>query len=97
VDLLGATQVGEVVGEVQERIEGLAIEWLQVPPSSAFVGSTIAQGGFRTRTGSSIVAVVRGDTTVPAPEPDFVFAAGDVVVVVGTPAGLAEVRELLRS
>jgi K+:H+ antiporter subunit KhtT len=97
VELLGATQVSEALGEVQQRIEGLAIEWLEVREGSSFVGSTIAEGAFRSRTGASIVAVVRGDTSVPAPEPSFAFAVGDVVVAVGTPAGLAQVRDLLRS
>jgi TrkA domain protein len=61
------------------------------------VGATIAEGAFRTRTGASIVAVVRGATTIPAPGPDHRFEAGDVAVVVGTTEGLAELRDLLAS
>jgi len=94
-ELLGASQVSEAVSDVQHRIEGLAIEWLRIPP--ALAGTTIGDGQFRTRTGVSIVAVVRDDTTVPAPEPDFAFEAGDVVVAVGTPEGLGQLRELLRA
>jgi TrkA domain protein len=61
------------------------------------VGSTIADGRFRTRTGASVIAVLRGATTIPAPEPNFVFASGDVVVGVGTSEGLNELRVLLVS
>jgi TrkA domain protein len=80
---------------VQQRIEGLSIEWVTVPKQSRFVGSTIADGAFRTTTGASIVAVIRGSTTVPAPGADYRFDAGDVAVAVGTPDGLSQLRALL--
>jgi len=96
-ELLGASPVSEAVSAVQQRLEGLAIDWVAVPPRSRFVGATIAEGAFRTRTGASIVAVVRGDTTLPAPGPDHGFEVGDVVVAVGTTEGLAQLRDLLVS
>lgn len=96
-DLLGGSQVREAVGAVQQEIEGLAIDWVSVVPGSPFVGATIAEGAFRTRTGASIVAVLREGTTVPAPGPEHRFEAGDVAVAVGTPEGLALLRNLLVS
>lgn len=94
-DILGATQISEVLAAVQQRIEGLAIDWLTIPDTSRFVDTTLGEGKFRSLTGVSIVAVVRGDTTIPAPGPDLLLEAGDVAVSVGTPAGLAELRRLL--
>lgn len=95
-ELLGATQVSEALAAVQQRLEGVAIDWVRIPAGSPVASSTIREGQFRTRTGVSIVAVIRGDTTIPAPGPDFSFEAGDVAVAVGTPAGLAQFAELLR-
>lgn len=95
VDVLGGSQVSETVTAVQHQIEGLSIEWITLPFGSPSVGASIADGSFRTRTGASIVAVIREGSTVPAPGPDFVFASGDVVVAVGTPQGLEHVRDLL--
>jgi TrkA domain protein len=89
--------VSEAVAAVQQRIEGLAIDWVTVPEESRFVGSTVAEGAFRTRTGASIVAVIRGSTTVAAPGADHRFEVGDVVVAVGTPEGLTQLRALLVS
>lgn len=94
-DLLGATQVSEALTAVQQQIEGLAIDWITVPPTSPFAAATIAEGAFRTRTGASIVAVVRGDTTIAAPGPEHRFTVGDVVVAVGTTGGLRQLRELV--
>src|SRR5918911_1462805 len=54
-ELLGASQVSEAVTAVQQRVEGLAIEWLTVRAGSRFAGATIADGQFRTQTGTSIV------------------------------------------
>jgi TrkA domain protein len=96
-ELLGASPVSEAVSAVQQRLEGLAIDWVTIPAGSGMVGATIAEGAFRTRTGASIVAVVRGDTTLPAPGPDHRFEAGDVAVAVGTTDGLAQLRDLLVS
>lgn len=93
-ELLGATKVSEVLSAVQQRLEGVAIDWITVTAGSPFAGSTIGHGQFRTRTGVSVVAVVRDEMTVPAPGPDFTFEAGDVAVAVGTPRGLAEFAEL---
>ena len=94
-ELLGATQVSEVLAAVQHRLEGVAIDWVKIPDGSPFAGSTIRRGEFRTRTGVSIVAVIRVDSTIPAPGPDFAFEPGDVAVAVGTPDGLSQLRELL--
>jgi len=94
-ELLGASPVSEAVSAVQQRLEGLAIDWVTVPAGSPVVGATIAEGAFRTRTGASIVAVVRDATTLPAPGPDHRFEPGDVAVAVGTTEGLAQLRTLL--
>jgi TrkA domain protein len=94
-ELLGASQVTEAVSAVQHKIDGLAIEWIQLTPQSPAVDATIMDGQYRTRTGASIVAVMRGDQSMPAPEPSFRFASGDTVVAVGTVDGLASLRNLL--
>ncbi|MFW2334921.1 cation:proton antiporter regulatory subunit [Ilumatobacter sp.] len=94
-ELLGASQVSETVAAVQYDIEGLAIEWIQIPETSPAIDKTIREGEYRTRTGASIVAVARSDLSVPAPDPEFTLQGGDVAVAVGTVEGLAALRELL--
>lgn len=91
-ELLGAPQLSEAVSSLQ-RIEGLAIDWIGIGANVA--GSTIGEKALRSRTGASIVAVVRGDTTSAGPGPEYLFAAGDVAVAVGTPEGLDQLRRLL--
>lgn len=95
-ELLGASRVTEAVAAVQQEIEGLAIEWIELDPTSPAAGATIGDGMYRTKTGSSIVAVIRDGKSIPAPGPSFGLFAGDVVVAVGTSDGLASMRELIR-
>ena len=96
-ELLGASRVNEAVAAVQQQVEGLAIDWVAVGPSSPYAGRTIGDGQLRTRTGVSIVAIVRGEQTLPAPGPEFGLDAGDVAVVVGTPEGIKTVFELFQA
>lgn len=93
-EILGAPQVAAAVTAMQ-RIEGLAIDWLSVGQAPG-AGTTIGAGRYRTRTGASIVAVIRGKETHAAPGPDFELRAGDVVVAVGNAEGLEQLGSLLR-
>ena len=60
-------------------------------------GGTIGDTGARTRTGVSVVAILREGSAHPAPGPEAELRAGDTLVVVGTPRGIEELAVLLRS
>lgn len=94
-ELLGAARIVGPLGQLQQRVEGLAIDWLPINPGSPYAGGTIADTQARSRTGVSIVAVLRDASATPAPTPDFRFAPGDTLVVVGTPAGVRALAKLL--
>jgi len=49
----------------------------------------------RTRTGVSIVALVRGDQPLPAPGPEETLRVDDTAVVVGTADGINAAAKLL--
>lgn len=97
-ELLGGTTVTEHFTTVfQQSLEGLTIEWLTVGSDWACAGWTIGDTELRTRTGVSIIAVVRNGDTVPAPEPDFRLSSDDAIVAVGTPEGLRDATQILRA
>jgi TrkA domain protein len=95
-ELLGGSRVAEQLEHLQQ-VEGLAIDWLPVPSNSPFAGGTIADTQPRTRTGVSIVAVLRSDQAFPAPGPEFGLQAGDTLLVVGTPRGIEALSVRLRA
>lgn len=95
VDVLGGSHVVESVAHATQHIEGLAIDWLDVVPGSPCIGKTIGELRFRTLTGASVVAILRGAQPIPAPGPDARIEQDDTLVMVGTPEGLEAVREIL--
>jgi TrkA domain protein len=94
-DLLGAARLTGRLAELQQQLEGLAISWLTIREDSPYAEGTIADTQARSRTGVSIVAVLRAQTAFPAPTPSFGFQAGDTAVVVGTPVGVRALASLL--
>ena len=95
-ELLGGSRVAEELDRVQQ-VEGLAIDWLPLAPDSPFADGTIGDTRARSRTGTSIVAVLRGEEAFPAPGPEFGLMGGDTLLVVGTPRGIEDLSIVLRS
>jgi TrkA domain protein len=94
-ELLGTSQVNAAVQAVQQEIEGLAIEWFTLAASAPLANATIGDSEMRTKTGVSIVAIIRDHVPTPAPGPEFGLIGGDVIVSVGTIEGLAKARDLI--
>lgn len=94
-DLLGASLMLSQLAGLRQQAAGLLTEQVPITAGSPYVGRPLGHTRARTRTGSSIVAILRDRQVIPSPGPEFVFAAGDVVVVVGTRAGLDAVTAIL--
>lgn len=83
-ELLGGTNITARLDELRHTVEGLAIEWVTMPKKGGLTGRTIADGKIRTLTSASVVAVMRGETTFPGPEPTFSLAVADKVLLMGS-------------
>ncbi len=94
-ELLGAPRVTERLARLREQVEGIATEGIVLGQESPYAGRTLADAQIRSRTGASVVAVIRNGEVSPSPEPAFRFRAGDKVVVVGTDDGVASAAKLL--
>ncbi|MFC4373821.1 cation:proton antiporter regulatory subunit [Nocardia halotolerans] len=93
--LLGAPQLVAQLREEHRDLDGVSTRSLPVLPDSPYAGRRLGDTEMRTRTLSSIVAVLREGEVFASPGPEFVFAGGDLVVVVGTPAGLDAAASIL--
>lgn len=94
-ELLGAARITGPLNDLQQRVDGLAIDWLRIQPGSRFAGSALGDTQARTRTGVSIVAVIRGEQSFPSPGPSFAFEPGDTIVAVGTLEGIKGLQGIL--
>jgi TrkA domain protein len=95
VELLGGSRVTERLEDLRLDVEGLSIQWVTIEPGKGLAGQTIADGQIRTRTGASVVAVIRGETSIPGPGPAFGFHAGDVVLLMGSDQAVEAAERLL--
>jgi len=95
VELLGGTKITERIADLRHEVEGLSIEWVTLESGCGLAGRTIGDGRIRTETGSSVVAVIRGEQSIPGPGPDFRLEAGDVALVVGSIEGVQKALRLL--
>jgi TrkA domain protein len=100
-----ARQLGAVVGGAYERpkivedlelaLGELTIEWVPVPDDSPTIGKTLAECGFRARTGITVIAILRDPEPVSGAQPSDVVQTGDTLVTVGKHGQYAAFRKLL--
>ena len=94
-NLLGSPQLIAQLGEEHRDLPGINTRRLPIRADSRFVSRTLGDTAMRTKTGVSVVAVMRAGQVQPSPTPDFTLAAGDLLVAVGTADGLDAAAKLL--
>ncbi|MGE3285866.1 MAG: cation:proton antiporter regulatory subunit [Pseudonocardia sp.] len=94
-NLLGAPQLVAQLAEEHRDLPGIRTKQLPINADSPFDGRPLGDTAMRSRTGVSLVAVMRAGQVHPSPGPDFMLAAGDLVVAVGTGEGLAHAAKIL--
>lgn len=95
-EILGAPRIAERFADLTKEVPGLGAGQVEVRAEGPFAGRPLGETRARTRTGASIVAIVRGEDVIPSPGPANVLRAGDVLVVIGTRDGIAAVEQIIR-
>ena len=91
----GAYERPRIVEELEMALGEFQIEWIKVPNDSWVNGRTLADCGFRKRTGVTVIAVLRESESIAGAQPDDVILDGDTIVVVGKAGQFGKVRTLL--
>ncbi|GAB3603422.1 cation:proton antiporter regulatory subunit [Microbacterium aureliae] len=94
-EVLGGSLILTQIAQLREQVDGLATEQIPVPADSPFAGRPLGDTKARTRTRSSIVAIVRDAGVLPAPGPADPIRAGDTLVAVGTREGLESLARII--
>ncbi len=71
------------IAQLQNAGSLLELTWVKLPPDSFLSGRTIGEACIRSRTGASVVGVLRGGTFFPNPDAEYCFADGDMAAVIG--------------
>lgn len=74
-----------LLSQLRRTQQMIGTEWVRIPEGSELAGRSIGEAHVRSRTGCSLVAVVRGEDVTPNPGPEATLEAGDVVGVLGAP------------
>ena len=94
-EVLGAPRLTQRFADLSREVPGLESGRFPVPADSPFAGRPLGDTRARTLTGCSIVAIVRDTDVVPSPGPADPLRAGDVLVAIGSQAGLEQLERRL--
>lgn len=94
-EILGAPRITERFADLTKEVPGLAAATVDVPAGSRYADAVLGDTKARTRTGASIVAVVRGEQVIASPGPQETLRGGDSLVVIGTEAGIEGIRRIV--
>lgn len=86
-----------VLQDLVQAAHHVAVQWFSVAPSSPLVGQSLAAAAIRTRTGASVVAIVREGALTGNPAAADVLLAGDRVAVLGSPEQMLDIEQLFRT
>jgi TrkA domain protein len=83
------------LSEEHSELPGVITRQFPVTEGSPFAGHALGEARIRTRSGASVVAIVREGQVVPSPAPNDTMNPGDLLIVVGTPEGLDAAAKIL--
>src|SRR5215207_6626128 len=91
----GAYERPKIVEDIEMALGELTIEWVPVPDDSPLIGKTLAECGFRAKTGITVIAMLREPEPVAGAQPSDIVQQGDTLVTVGKLGQYAKFRKLL--
>lgn len=94
-EFLGNRRVVERLKSLSEQVDALKTAKIRIAHGTRYDGLSLGSTKARTRTGTSVVAVIRGSDAIATPGSDFVIRGGDMLVVVGTAEGIEALREIM--
>lgn len=93
-EIFRAPHAGKRISEsVLDLLTAGATEIFLVRENGSLPGRTLIELGLREKTGTSVIAVARGQQAFPSPDPSFVLQAGDQMILIG---GHAQIEEAFR-
>lgn len=81
--------------ELLDAAGNLEITWATLSGESTLAGKTLAEASLRTRTGASVVAILRGTELMPNPSSETRLSIGDRLGIIGQADQIAAAERLL--
>lgn len=88
---------GQPLRHLTHLLPQVDVELFHILPGALLVGAELRELDLRARSGAMVLAVVRSENVIHNPAPDFVFAEGDQLLLIGAREQLTAACELLQS
>lgn len=88
-------RLAEISREVTFSVPEESVAVLTLPETSSAIGATVGSLNIRAKTGAVVAEVQRGERRLRNIGPDFVFAEGDALTIIGDGAQRAALKDLL--
>lgn len=82
--LLGVDYQPVTDDRMELLLKSIRLDWLKVEEGSCLAGKSILESQIRTHTGSTIIAIQRGDRVIGSPDIHEVIQPGDLLMCIGT-------------
>ena len=92
--MLGETLPPNNLTHLRSVESAFDLEWICVERDSELSGATLESARIRTRTGASVVALLRGEELLASPDPDLPLAPGDLMAAIGTQEARLKIHAL---
>lgn len=73
----------KALSDIKNASQLMDINWYQVHDSSPASGKSVAQMNIRSKTGVTVIGVLREGEFIPNPDSGFIFNNGDMITVIG--------------
>jgi monovalent cation:H+ antiporter-2, CPA2 family len=87
----------KTLSQLQNADHLLELKWITLKKDSPIAGKTISELKIRTKSGTTVVGVIRKGTLFSNPKPDFSFLEKDIIGFIGRKEELQAFQELMRS
>jgi len=95
--LLGADYQPVADDRVELLLKNIRIEWLNIAPGSELANKKIVESQIRTKTGTTLIGIQRGDKMIGSPDADEVILPGDILMVIGNREQTKKLEHLCQS
>jgi len=86
----------KTISQLKAMTRLMQLNWVELSKHSPFAGKSIGELAIRSKTGVTIVGVMRAGKSYPNPSVEFKFAAGDWVAIMGAPEQMSKFNDLIR-
>jgi CPA2 family monovalent cation:H+ antiporter-2 len=93
---VNSSEEHRLLHDLLDAMQTIEVIWLRLREGSPLLGQTMAEANLRSRTGASVVAILREGQLIANPKSSTVFQVGDRIGLIGEKEQVEAVEKLLK-